>query len=73
MSTAPTRSYVAKQAADKLTVCGELLTSLASRLATADALEAEGAMDILQVVDQHLRLVYSTAHLLARGTLPESD
>lgn len=59
-------------AASKCELLASLFGSLASRVATADAIENEGALEILEEIEKHLRLVYDTCHVLARGTPPEA-
>lgn len=74
MSTdrAKSRSHVATQAAKACEDMAKLFGALPSRVATADAIENEGALEILEEIEKRFRLVYETCHVLARGAPPSA-
>ena len=70
MSREKDRRHVAMQAAKACEDLAKLFGALPSRVATADAIENEGALEILEEIEKRFRLVYETCHVLARGAPP---
>lgn len=66
------RRHVAAMAASKCERLASLFGALVSRVGTTDAIEHEGALEILEEVEKHFRLVYQTCHVLARGAPPSA-
>ena len=67
------RASMGKLAADRLKLLSEALALYSDRFLEADPLECEALLEVMETCREHFELVYRTAHVLARGTLPPGE
>jgi hypothetical protein len=68
-----TREKYALLASDRCKSISGLFALMAGRVATGDALECEGALDIMEQIEKEIAGLGDTVHILARGKTPEDE